>query len=150
MNGDGTQDLMNLLKDGVSQFKVDSTGVVTLADVGPGSTLAAGFRGIPQNAQADNYTLVLADAGKHIYHASGDGAGDTYTIPANGAVAFPIGTAVTFVNLDSNSVSIAITTDTMYLAGSGTTGTRTLTQYGVATAMKVASTTWVISGNGVN
>ena len=110
---------------------------------------AAGFRGIPQNAQSGNYTIVAADAGKHIYHASGDGAGDTYTIPANGSVAFEVGTALTFVNMDSNAVSIAITTDTMYLAGTGTTGTRTLAQYGVATAIKLTSTTWVISGTGL-
>lgn len=108
-----------------------------------------GFRGIPQNAQTGNYTLVAADAGKHLYHASGAGAGDTYTIPANASVAFEIGTAVTFVNLDSNAVSIAITTDTLYLAGAGTTGTRTLAQYGVATALKVGATEWIISGTGV-
>jgi hypothetical protein len=109
----------------------------------------AGFRGIPQNAQAGNYTLVAADAGKHIFHASGDGAGDTYTIPANGSVAYEVGTSVTFINMDSNAVSIAITTDTMYLGGTGTTGTRTLAQYGVATAVKMTSTTWIISGSGL-
>jgi hypothetical protein len=109
----------------------------------------AGFRGIPQNAQAGNYTLVAADAGKHIFHASGDGSGDTYTIPANASVAFPVGTTVTFANLDSNAVSIAITTDTMYLASTGTTGSRTLAQYGVATALKLTSTAWVISGPGL-
>jgi len=113
------------------------------------STLA-GFRGIPQNAQTGNYTLVAADAGKHIYHASGSGAGDTYTIPANSSVAFGIGTSITFINLDStNAASIAITTDTMYLAGTGATGTRALASYGVATAVKVTSTVWIISGSGL-
>lgn len=102
--------------------------------------------GIPQNAQSGNYTIATTDNGKHIYHASGDGASDTYTIPANASVALPIGFSVTFVNLDSNAVSIAITTDTMTLIGAGTTGTRTLAQYGMATALKVASTKWVISG----
>lgn len=110
---------------------------------------AAGFRGVPQNAQTGNYTLVAADAGKHIYHASGAGAGDTYTIPANGSVAYEIGTALTFVNMATDALSIAITTDTMYLAGTGTTGTRSLAQYGVATAIKLTSTTWVISGTGL-
>lgn len=108
-----------------------------------------GFRGVPQNAQAGNYTIVAADAGKHVCHAAGAGAGDTYTIPANSSVAFEIGAAITFVNMDSNAVSIAITTDTMYLAGAGTTGTRTLAQYGVATALKVAATSWLISGTGL-
>jgi hypothetical protein len=110
---------------------------------------ACGFRGIPQNAQTGNYTLVAADAGKHIYHASGSGAGDTYTIPANGSVAYEIGTSVTFVNMATDAVSIAITTDTMYLAGTGTTGTRSLAQYGVATAVKLTSTTWIVSGSGL-
>lgn len=107
---------------------------------------ATGFRGIPQNAQTGNYTLVASDAGKHIYHASGAGSGDTYTIPANSSVAFEVGTAVTFINLATDAVSIAITTDTMNLAGAGTTGTRTLAQYGIATAVKVTSTSWIISG----
>lgn len=128
---------------------VAASTVATDAQGDGSSETAAGFRGVPQNAQSGNYTLVLADAGKHIYHASGDGSGDTYTIPANGSVPFPVGTAVTFVNLDSNSVSIAITTDTMYLAGTGSTGSRTLAQYGVATAVKVASTLWLISGTGL-
>jgi hypothetical protein len=64
-------------------------------------------------------------------------------------VAYPIGTAISFVNLSATAISIAITTDTMYLAGFGTTGTRTLAQYGTATALKITSTAWMISGNGL-
>ena len=111
-------------------------------------TDAVGFRNIPQNAQTGSYTMVLADSGKHIFHAVGAGAA-TYTIPANGSVAYPIGTALTFVNLSSTSISIAITPDTMYLSFAGTTGTRTLAQYGSATAIKVTSTVWLISGSGL-
>jgi len=111
-------------------------------------TNSLGFRNIPQNAQTGSYTMVLADSGKHIYHASGAGAA-TYTIPANSSVAYAIGTAITFINLSSTSISIAITTDTMYLSSAGTTGTRTLAQYGSATAIKVDTTTWMISGSGL-
>lgn len=119
------------------------------ADAGA-TAFEVGFRGIPQNAQTGNYTLVLADAGKHIYHAAAAGAGDTYTIPANGSVAYDIGTAITFINRDTtNAVSIAITTDTLTLAGVGATGTRTLAAYGMATAVKVTSTEWMISGTGL-
>lgn len=107
---------------------------------------ATGFRGVPQNSQSGNYTAVAADAGKHLIHPSGAGSGDTFTIPANSSVAYEVGTAITFVNMDSNALTIAITTDTMNLAGAGTTGSRTLAQYGIATALKVASTTWLISG----
>lgn len=122
----------------------------TLSNCTVDGTNTVGFRVIPQNAQAGSYTLVLADSGKHLYHALGDGAA-TYTIPAATSVAFPLGTAVTFVNLSATSISIAITTDTMYLSSAGTTGTRTLAQYGSATAVKVSGVSstgiWVISGS---
>jgi len=111
-------------------------------------TNSVGFLNIPQNAQTGSYTLVLADAGKHIYHASGAGSA-TYTIPANSSVAYPIGTAITFLNMSTNAVTISITTDTMYLSSAGTTGSRTLAQYGSATAIKMTSTTWLISGSGL-
>jgi hypothetical protein len=110
-------------------------------------TNAVGFKTIPQNVQTGNYTLVLADSGKHIYRGSGSAA--TWTIPANGSVAYPVGTALTFINYSATSVSIAITTDTMRLSPAGTTGTRTLAQYGSATAIKVDSTNWIISGSGL-
>jgi hypothetical protein len=112
-------------------------------------TDAVGFRNIPQNSQSAAYTLVLADAGKHIFHPSSDANARTYTIPANGSVAYPIGTAITFINMTSQVVTIAITTDTMYLSSAGTTGSRSLAQYGSATAIKMTSTTWLISGSGL-
>lgn len=108
-----------------------------------------GFRGLPQNSKSDNYTLVAADAGKHILHPAADANARTFTIPANASVAFPVGTAVTFVNQTSQVVSIAITSDTLTLANSTTTGTRSLAQNGVATAIKVSSTAWIISGAGL-
>lgn len=130
---------------GNTGISISATGVATLAN---GNQV--GYLNIPQNAQSGNYTLVLADSGKHIYHALGDGAA-TYTIPAASSVAFPLGTAITFVNLSATSISIAITTDTMYLSSAGTTGTRTLAQYGSATAVKVSGVSssgiWIISGS---
>ena len=120
----------------------------TLSNCTVDGTNSVGYLNMPQNAQTGSYTLVAADAGKHIYHAAGAGAA-TYTIPANGSVAYVIGTAVSFINLSSTSISIAITTDTMYLSSAGTTGTRTLAQYGTATAVKVTSTAWIITGSGL-
>ena len=112
-------------------------------------TNTVGFLNIPQNSQSAAYTLVLADAGKHIFHPSTDANARTFTIPANSSVAYPIGTAITFINMTSQVVTIAITTDTMYLSSAGTTGSRSLAQYGSATAIKMTSTTWLISGSGL-
>lgn len=103
---------------------------------------------LPQNAQSVAYTLVLSDSGKSVVHPITDNNARTFTIPANGTVAYPVGTAITFINM-INTLTIAITTDTMYLAGAGTTGSRTLAAYGVATAIKVTSTSWIVSGNGL-
>jgi hypothetical protein len=70
-------------------------------------------------------------------------------IPANSSVAFPIGTAIVIFNNSVSSHTISITTDTLRFAGSALTGTRTLAHYGLATCVKVASTTWVVSGSGL-
>lgn len=113
-------------------------------------TNSVGFLLIPQNSQSVAYQTVLADSGKHIFHPSADTTARTFTIPANGTVAYPIGTALTFINQNAAGViTIAITTDTMRLAGAGTTGSRTLAANGVATAIKVTSTEWIISGTGL-
>lgn len=110
----------------------------------PPASASVGYLGVPQNAQNAGYTCVLADAGKHILM----GTAGTFTIPANGSVAYPIGTVLTFIN-NTTSSTIPITTDTMTLAGSATTGTRTLAANGIATAIKVGSTSWLISGTGL-
>ena len=119
---------------------------VTVANAVVDSVNVAGFMGVPQNSQNGNYNIVLGDAGKHIYHPVGQAAA-TYTIPANSNVAFTTGTAITIINGSANNVTVAITTDTMNLSSNGATGSRTLAQYGVATAVKVTSTSWIISGS---
>jgi len=122
----------------------------TLTNCTVDGTNAVGYLTIPQNSQSTAYTLVLTDSGKQIFHPSADTTARTWTIPANSSVAFPIGTAVTFINQNGAGViTIAITTDTMRLAGAGTTGSRTLAANGVATAIKITSTEWIISGTGL-
>jgi hypothetical protein len=122
----------------------------TLQGTGASAT-DCGFRGMPQNSQSAAYTCVLADSGKHILHPSADTTARTFTIPANASVAFPVGTALTFINQNGGGViTIAITTDAMRLAGAGTTGSRTLAANGIATAVKVTTTEWLINGTGLS
>lgn len=109
-----------------------------------------GFANVPQNSQSAAYTTVLTDAGKHIFHPSADTSARTWTIDSNANVAYPVGTALTFINQNAAGViTIAITSDTMRLAGTGTTGNRTLAANGIATAIKIATTEWIISGTGL-
>jgi hypothetical protein len=131
------------------------TGALTLNGVLTTDNSTAdevGFKGIPQNSQSgSSYTLVLTDASKHVVCA---GSSMTITIPANASVAFPIGTVVTFIGNGSGSTNttIAITTDTLFLAGTAfaTTGSRTLAYGGLATALKTGATAWMISGTGLS
>jgi hypothetical protein len=118
-----------------------------------------GYMGIPQNATTTGaYRLVVGDSGKHIYST----ATRTITIPgnttgANPQVAFPVGSTIVFVNATGTTVTLSMdgtTTDTCLLAGTGTsmtggTGSRTLAPFGMATLVKITTTSWIISGNGL-
>ena len=116
----------------------------------PGASSSIGYLNVPQvggAAKTSSYTAVLADSGQMIVM---NGATLTATIPSNSSVAYAVGTVLTFVNIYAGNLSIAITTDTMTLVNTAsTTGTRTLAQNGIATAVKVSSTSWIISGSGL-
>jgi hypothetical protein len=116
--------------------------------MGVGSLSVGGisvYGNIPTVLRAGPYTCVAADANTCVGVSSG-----LVTIPANASVAYPVGTVITFMAIGGGSaITIAVAADTMYLAGVGTTGTRTLANTGIATALKYAATQWVISGSGL-
>jgi hypothetical protein len=122
----------------VERLRILSTGGITSSDLAD----AVGYKGVPQNSQTASYTLALSDMGKHISITTGG-----VVIPANGSVAFPIGSTITVYNNSASAQNISITTDTLRLAGTATTGTRSLAQRGLATCIKVAATEWVVTGN---
>ena len=145
-NGSGVLSFSSVVNSG-GALGTPSSG--TLSNCTVDGTTAVGFRSIPQNSQSAAYTLVLEDAGKHIFHPVGDNNARTFTIPANSSVAYPIGTALTFINMSVANVTIAITTDTLTLSPAGTTGSRTLATNGSATCIKITATQWLISGSGL-
>lgn len=142
----GSTDNAVIRADGTGGSTVQSSSLTIPDDA---ATTEVGYLNIPQNSQSADYTGVLADRGKHIYHPTSDDNPRTFTIPANASVAYPIGTAITFIN-DQNTVTIAITSDTLVWAEDGSTGSRTLAENGIATAIKVTSTRWLISGTGLS
>lgn len=105
--------------------------------------------GAPINSQSAAYTTLIGDAGKTILHPTADNNPRTFTIDSNANVPYPVGTCITFVN-QINTVTIAITADTLTLAGTSSTGSRTLAAGGMATALKITSTIWFISGAGLS
>jgi len=106
---------------------------------------------IPQNAQTENYTLQLTDAGKHIYYTQASDT--TLYIPTTSDVAFSNGSTIMIVSRTSSSANVTVSPNTgvaMYLAGNTTSVSRNVTTYGMATLIQVEANTWFINGTGVS
>jgi hypothetical protein len=124
------------------------TGALTVRNTITSNGFTVGYLEIPQNAQSTSYTLATADSGKHIY--SQNTATQVITIPTNANVAFSVGTAISIVLQGSGSITVSpFSGVTLYLAGNSTSASRTISTYGMATLLKVATNTWFINGSGV-
>lgn len=164
LNQNTTGTAVDLAVGSVLSVAKGGTGVVTSTGAGnnvlsngPALTLATndgftvGWKELPQNSKSANYTLVIGDSSKHMYHPSADVTARTWTIPDNATVAWPLGTELTFVN-DNGAGAITLSiagTDVMRLAGTGTTGNRTIAANGIAVALKLTATSWIVNGTGV-
>ncbi|MBP7135994.1 MAG: hypothetical protein KBA57_06495 [Sphingomonadaceae bacterium] len=117
---------------------------VTVTETGTIAANSLGFRGLPSSSQSQGslITLALSDASKRVKNTTGG-----WAIPANGTVAFPIGTIIVLHNDSASTQTVSITTDTLTLQGTTTTGTRTLLANGMAYLMKDTATKWLIDGN---
>ena len=98
------------------------------------------LRTIVQNTQSGAYTLVAADAGKHIL-ASGN-----ITVPDS---VFSAGQAITIVNNTAGNLTITKGTN-MYNTADGSNANRTLATRGMATLLFTAADTAYISGAGLS
>lgn len=108
------------------------------------------YNNIPGKSISAAYTTTISDRGKALYHPGADTTARTWTIDSNANVAYPLFTSITFINDTSGGViTIAITSDTLVWGGAGTTGSRTLLANGMATAVKMTATRWMISGTGL-
>lgn len=135
----------------VYALTVAGSGVTVVADhrAGPFGVFGA-FPARRLVSLSAAYTFVLADMAAEFLHPGSDATARTWTIPANASVAFPIGTEIPGFNpAGAGVLTISITTDTLRLAGAGTTGSRTVAANGEFRLKKVAATEWQISGVGV-
>lgn len=138
----GARGNLSAAKSGANTDITSLSDATTVAEVGTIAADSIGFRGLPQLTKTASYTLALTDAGKQISITTGG-----VIIPANGSVAFPIGTLVAIYNDSGSTQTLSITTDTLRWAGTSSTGSRTIAAYGWATVVKVKSTEWTASGN---
>ena len=113
-----------------------------------------GYLGVPQsnlNPMSASYTLTIGDSGEHLYMVPSSSA-LTVNIPPNSSVPFPIGTAiVTVLDAAFKSNVVPQTGVTLRLAGNtaGSNVARTLSEYSMASLIKVGTDVWYISGAGV-
>jgi hypothetical protein len=114
----------------------------------PAGGAAIGYRDIPQVSFAGNTTIDTTNAGKHYY--STQSSDYTLTIANNASQGFQVGAAITVVNQGTGNITVAQGSGvTLYLAGNASSGNRTVSTFGMATIVKVATDTWFISGAGV-
>jgi len=102
------------------------------------------------NAQTGTtYTFVLTDADNKLVTASNASA-QTYSIPTNANVAYPIGSQINIIAIGAGQVTINAVTSgtTTVLSNGGTAASPKLrVQYSSATCIKVATDTWYVIGD---
>ena len=106
---------------------------------------------IPRRRVSGIATIGLSDAGYCVTHLSADTTARSWTIQANAVENYADGTAITIENQPSAGVLTLTCMDTVYLAGSGATGDRTLAATGICTLLWDATALrWIISGTGLS
>lgn len=105
-----------------------------------------GYRGIPMTTQNATYTFVAGDAGKG--RMKTDTSAYTYTVNNSVHAAFDIITVLN--NSGTGDITIAAGAGvTLYLAGTATTGSRTVAVRGLATIFFASASVAYVSGAGV-
>jgi hypothetical protein len=95
------------------------------------------------------YTFVLGDANNELITASNASA-QTYSIPTNASVAFPIGAQINIIQIGAGQVTInAVTSGTTSVLSNGATAAspKLRVQYSSATLIKVATDAWYVIGD---
>jgi hypothetical protein len=123
----------------------------TLNDIATAlNALAVRVTTIPPLRKSAAYTVVPDDVGKCVTHPASDATARIFTIQLNATSAWPDGAMLTFKNGNGAGVVTITPTDTMRLAGTTSTGNRSLAANGIATAIWDATDAiWLISGTGL-
>jgi hypothetical protein len=133
---------VDLFYDGGTDPKLTTTssGVTVTGRVR--DTKGYDLRSIPKNSISANYTLVWADAGKHLYCTNSP----TITIPSG---TFSEGDAITIINASTSDMTIARAANVNLYMPDGTDANCTVGKYGMVTILHVNGVTDVfwISGS---
>lgn len=98
------------------------------------------------NRQDGNYTFGLADSGACITKFAG--TANTWTIPSNAAVPFPLGTVIMMLQISGVLTTLNNGSETLYWLPTLNTGTRTLSGGTLAFLYKMSTDTWTLTSFG--
>jgi len=117
-----------------------------------GDVLTAGmFNGLTAftvgTANTTDYTAVLADQ-YQVLEVMNKATAIAFKIPTNASVAFPIGTALTVLNIGVGTCTISAVTPgtTTVLSAGATAASPTVTQYKSAVCIKTGTDSWYVVG----
>ena len=98
-------------------------------------------------ANTVDYTAVLADQ-YQVLEIMNKATAIAYKIPTDASVAFPIGTALTILNIGVGTCTISAVTSgtTTILSAGATAASPTLAQYKSAVCIKTAANAWYVVG----
>ena len=125
----------------MATFPVTTGDVLTAATYNSLPTFTVG------TANTTDYTAVLADQ-YQVLEIMNKATAIAFKIPTNASVAFPVGTAITVLNIGAGVCTISATTPatTTILSAGATAASPTLAQYKSAVCIKTATDTWYVVG----
>jgi hypothetical protein len=125
----------------MATFPVTTGDVLTAATYNSLPTFTVG------TANTADYTAVLADQYQAL-EIMNKATAIAFQIPTNASVAFPIGTAITVLNIGVGTCTISAVTSgtTTVLSAGAVAAAPTLGQYKSAVCIKTATDTWYVVG----
>jgi hypothetical protein len=98
-------------------------------------------------ANTDDYTATLSDS-YQVLELMNKGTAVAFKIPTNASVAFPIGTALTVLNIGAGTCTISAVTSgtTTVLSAGAVAASPTLAQYKTAVCIKTGTDAWYVVG----
>ena len=99
------------------------------------------------NAQTASYTAVLADGNNTLVTLSNASA-NTFTIPPNSSVAFPVGTVLNFAQTGAGQTTITQGSGvTITSVGAVASAPKTRVQYSACSAVQTSANNWLVFGD---
>jgi len=142
LSGGGTTGTVTVSID--TSVTADLTTAQTLTN----KTLTAPKINLAFDAETASYTAVLANNGQVV--TMDNASANTFSIPTNASVAFPIGTQINVLQIGAGQTTIqAVTSGTTTIQSTGTTAAqpKLRVRYSAATCLKAGTDLWYVFGD---